>query len=344
MEKPDRIVYIDLAKFFAIFCVICGHVYQWTFPGDPYHESPCFQFIYSFHMPLFMALSGLFLGKSFEMSPLAFLKKRFVQLLLPVLGFSVVFVLFYNFVYAKWMGVANLDFFTYLGGGDMWFLKYLFVCSAIAYASKKIFRMDAWAALLPVMLLLTLTRSNIFRLLPFLWLGYFLYKYRAGLLEKHLRATLAGSLATFAFFLCFWKGDYDAPIRFLYLKPPVHIDAENFFATFVRQGVGISGSVFFIALFKVISRKINVASSRLATYCCTAGQNTLGIYCLQIYILEFGLDHLNFRFAYAGDVLVRCLMAIVILLVCDALVRLLARNKWTSLFFLGRGKGQARTK
>ena len=334
MKPQNRIAYIDLCKYFAIFCVICGHVYQWTFPGDPYKESIVFQFIYSFHMPLFMALSGLFLGKSFTMHPLAFLKRRSIQLLLPVVSFSAAFVLLYNLFYTRTMGADSMNYFTYLGGGWMWFLKYLFVCSVIAYASKKLFRSDAWA-LLPVVALLFLTRSNVFRLLPFLWLGYFIYKYKDALLGKHLRLTLCASLAVFAFFLYFWKGDYDAPIRFLYLKHPVHFDWGNCWGTFVRLGVGMSGSLFFIALFKALFPKSDSAS-RLVSFCTAGGRNTLGIYCMQIYILEFGLDHINWHFGYTGDVVVRLLLALAILLVCDGLVRLIGMNKWTAFFFLGR--------
>ena len=232
------------------------------------------------------------------------------------------------------MGVDRISYFAYLNSGWMWFLKYLFVCSVIAYASKKIFRSDVWA-LLPVVVLLFLTRSNVFRLLPFLWLGYFIYKYKDTLLDKHLRVTLWGGLAVFAFFLYFWKGDYDAPIRFLYLKHPVHIDWGNCWGTFVRLGVGMSGSLFFIALFKALFSK-NASSSRLVSFCTAGGQNTLGIYCMQIYILEFGLDHINWHFGYTGDVVTRILLSVVILLICDGLVRLMGMNQWTAFFFLGR--------
>ena len=61
LSSGKRIAYIDITKAFAIFTVVLGHVLQWTTAGDPYHCSAPFIFIYSFHMPLFMLLSGYFI-------------------------------------------------------------------------------------------------------------------------------------------------------------------------------------------------------------------------------------------------------------------------------------------
>ena len=137
----------------------------------------------------------------------------------------------------------------------MWFLKYLFICAVIAYASKKIFRNDILAASLPTILLIILTRTTIFRLLPFLWLGYFLHKYNDRLFRRPL-VPLIGSLIFFIFFLIFWKGDYDAAYRIIFFKDAVRFDMQNFIITLIRLGVGAAGSIFFIALFKILLERI----------------------------------------------------------------------------------------
>ncbi len=331
-SDSNRIVFLDITKCFAIFCVILGHVIQQTFPGDPYHDSLLFQFIYSFHMPLFMVVSGYFMGKAFAISPLQFLKKRSVQLLLPVLTFSVLFILFHNTIYTHLTGKESINFFTYLSGGWMWFLKYLFICSVIAYASKKIFRNDALAALLPTILLILLTRTTIFRLLPFLWLGYFLHKYNDRLFKRP-SVTLINSLICFVFFLIFWKGDYDAAHRIIFFKEAVSFDVHNFIITLIRLGVGASGSIFFIALFKILMERVK--DGKLWQVCCETGRNTLGIYCVQIYLLEFGLDHIPVVFNFPGAVFAQLIYAVIVLVLCDLLVRLIKKNKWTALFMLG---------
>ncbi len=82
-----RVLYLDMAKAFAIICVVLGHVIQYF---DESHEMACvYDVIYSFHMPLFMTLSGFFISKSLDtrIDKVIFHKGR--QLLLPVLSFSV---------------------------------------------------------------------------------------------------------------------------------------------------------------------------------------------------------------------------------------------------------------
>lgn len=335
-----RITFLDITKCFAIFCVILDHVIQQTFPGDPYHDSWLFQFIYSFHMPLFMVVSGYFMEKAFAMSPLYFLKRRSIQLLLPTLTFSILFILFHNIIYTRFTDKDSINFFAYLSGGWMWFLKYLFICAVIAYASKKIFRNDILAASLPTILLIILTRTTIFRLLPFLWLGYFLHKYNDRLFRRPL-VPLIGSLIFFIFFLIFWKGDYDAAYRIIFFKDAVRFDMQNFIITLIRLGVGAAGSIFFIALFKILLERIK--GGKLLQLCSETGRNTLGIYCIQIYLLEFGLEHIAFRFNFPGAVVAQLVYAIIVLILCDALVRLVNKNKWTALFMLGRWTHKSQT-
>ncbi|MDE5968902.1 MAG: acyltransferase family protein [Muribaculaceae bacterium] len=59
----NRVVWLDILKCMAIFLVLWGHSIQYLRSDSPF-DDPVFRFIYSFHMPLFMALSG-FLRRSF---------------------------------------------------------------------------------------------------------------------------------------------------------------------------------------------------------------------------------------------------------------------------------------
>ena len=52
----QRIDYIDRMKGMAIFLVVMGHVYGMVFNQS---EDVTYKWISSFHMPLFMFLSGL---------------------------------------------------------------------------------------------------------------------------------------------------------------------------------------------------------------------------------------------------------------------------------------------
>lgn len=50
-----RAEYVDRLKGFAMLCVILGHLCGWDFGGSQTFTS----FVSSYHMPLFMFLSGL---------------------------------------------------------------------------------------------------------------------------------------------------------------------------------------------------------------------------------------------------------------------------------------------
>lgn len=50
----QRILYIDRLKGLAIVLVVMGHVFGFSQPDDAITK-----FIYTFHMPLFMFLSGM---------------------------------------------------------------------------------------------------------------------------------------------------------------------------------------------------------------------------------------------------------------------------------------------
>ena len=65
MQK--RILSIDAIKAFAIFCVVLGHCIQYGsgifyLKDEIYFENWLFKIIYSFHMPLFMLISGYLFG------------------------------------------------------------------------------------------------------------------------------------------------------------------------------------------------------------------------------------------------------------------------------------------
>ena len=122
-----RIEYIDIAKGFAILCVVIGHTLCYDLYGfeHAWKNSELMHFIYSFHMPLFMFLSGLVSVTAIE--KVAILKdmlKRVRTLLIPFL--------FIGAVYSLWQ-FGNLDFvFSDMKFG-YWYLWVLFAFYLITY-------------------------------------------------------------------------------------------------------------------------------------------------------------------------------------------------------------------
>ena len=70
----ERIKYLDYLKAFAIYLVVYGHLL--CDYADEQASSPVCITIYSFHMALFMSLSGYFFQSSLKKVSLKYLRAR----------------------------------------------------------------------------------------------------------------------------------------------------------------------------------------------------------------------------------------------------------------------------
>jgi fucose 4-O-acetylase-like acetyltransferase len=132
--KKGRIDYLDGLRGLAIFLMVMGHVLAWIFSDcQKAFDSnlSCglvWKFIYAFHMPLFMFVSGYFFRFSNEESllqnALNLIYKKFVALLIP----------FATMGYLLWVVRDN--------GVEYWFLRTLFelfvLCLPFYIVSNKI--------------------------------------------------------------------------------------------------------------------------------------------------------------------------------------------------------------
>ena len=92
MIKNKRIEYIDFIKGICIFIVVWGHTIQNMGDGDEFWLNPVHQFICSFHMPIFMLVSGFFFSNSIGKPLTSNIIRRFKQLIIPCFGWSLVLV------------------------------------------------------------------------------------------------------------------------------------------------------------------------------------------------------------------------------------------------------------
>lgn len=122
-----RLRYIDIAKGFAIICVVCGHVLIYDFYGftEAWSKSLLVQFIYSFHMPLFFFLSGLVVSPPSSVKDIPKdIWKRFRTLLMPM------------FVIGGIYSLAIKHDLSFLADGmkyGYWYFIALFYCYLLNY-------------------------------------------------------------------------------------------------------------------------------------------------------------------------------------------------------------------
>ncbi len=142
MSSTNRIHHIDVLKGIAIFLVVFGHTIR---------EAESLVFIYSFHMPLFFIISGLFFNEKKFQSFGDVLKKKARTLLLPYVTFYVLGYLYWFFVEKNIRPGLDLPFYNpllaFLYGCDigqfksingiLWFLPALFASEVIFYLLLK---------------------------------------------------------------------------------------------------------------------------------------------------------------------------------------------------------------
>jgi fucose 4-O-acetylase-like acetyltransferase len=139
-----RITWIDQAKGIGIFLVVLGHTLRGLKASRTISDSPAFRFadswIYSFHMPLFFLLSGLFAERRIDRGARAFVRDKLATLAYPYLVWSVLqtLVQFATSRYANHKpSLSGLGWILIEPILQFWFLYALFLISLFYYALRR---------------------------------------------------------------------------------------------------------------------------------------------------------------------------------------------------------------
>lgn len=123
----ERYAYIDCLRGFAIFVVVVGHCCEFAL-GCTYS---LFNYMYySFHMPLFMFISGLVAYKRSNYKFWTFFKQKFYRLLIP---FFIV-----GGISCLARGITFNDFMFDLAKMGYWFLPVLFLILLLMFPAYKV--------------------------------------------------------------------------------------------------------------------------------------------------------------------------------------------------------------
>lgn len=129
----QRIDYIDRMKGMAIFLVVMGHVYGMAFAQS---DDVAYRVISSFHMPLFMFLSGLVAcsGVTTPFWNLKKLSRKLRGLVLPLIVFGMCFTM----TWVSDFGSGLKCFLESPNKNGYWYLMTL----AVFYVSLSIYRLN----------------------------------------------------------------------------------------------------------------------------------------------------------------------------------------------------------
>ncbi len=203
----------DILKFFLIFTVVLGHAADY-YTGSFEHIRSLVFFIYIFHMPVFIFVSGLFAKRTVN-------EKRFDKML----GYILIYLILKLYIYVfKFALGRNPVFNVFVESGMPWFMLALFAFNLLTVVLKK----APPAAVLAVNILLAcvigyfpsvrdfLALSRIIVFYPFFYLGYCLDRSRVESFcnSKNKKIAVALILVAAAI-LVFAVGDNMYELRYL---------------------------------------------------------------------------------------------------------------------------------
>ena len=322
-----RIQSMDALKFFAIFLVIWGHSIQYLVPGN-FCDKPLYRIIYSFHMPLFIAISGFFFVMTIKKGYFKLIKKRFIQLLLPVISWSLIYSILTGGGY----------FYTLIN--VFWFLKTAFICCLLGY----------WVFIQPqhilaaTALVVTIGFSVAFPyyqldlMYPFFLIGGFLWLIHKRLSVRIYKVILL--LSGFIFIGCLLyldSANYQLFLsnfgsrRVIFTEP-----VQTLIIRLYRIMMGLTGTLFFFSAFEIVFAKPR--NGKIHSLISEWGRYTLGIYILQVFLLEtflkkhLVLSDLNL---WIFNLIIAPIISLLIMVVCVVIIKLIRMNKYLSFILLG---------
>lgn len=321
-KSSTRILWPDIIKAFAVFWVILGHISS-TYDSQGYF-SPFALWIYSFHMPLFMMLSGMFFKYSLKKDFKTLLVDKSRLLLFPLLCWGIM-----NFVIEvlmltpinNWGGVIV----EYLkSGGPLrgyWYLKCLFIYLIVNYLLVIWTKKLPIAAFISVILFLILPNINFSRMMiVFFWMGVFFEDIQRTTGKKNLLF-----IASVAMVVCYLSLDIKA----------TYLCSSSSMALYIQfLLIGTSASFFWITLFERLIPQQYASKPILLLQ--EVGTLSLGIYCIHEFFYFEKLYRPIWEKLNTDSMFVQITYSIVAFILSFAFIKLIGRNKYASLVFLGR--------
>lgn len=291
MGKQARIKYWDLLRGIAIFFVVWGHTIQFGGANIELFANKAFIFIYSFHMPLFLLISGFFLAKSAgRRSFMQNLEKKLVHIALPAVlggaGFYVVKLVVERLLGSDAYPVSIAMLFEEIG--NIWFLWCMFMCSVALLAADALVRklgsnkiaIVIFMAVFVLFVFLPYSEYNLY-LFPYFVTGYYIEKTDL----KKLSKFELFSIALFPMLLQNFSSRHFIYSSGVSLLASEYGAIEQFMIDIFRWLIGFAGC-FVILLF---ARKLDEAfpSNKICELIGDIGQYTLEIYILERIAVEY---------------------------------------------------------
>ncbi len=343
--KKERNMYLDVLKGINIILVIVGHCIQYgngeVYGWGAFFENPAFIFIYSFHMPLFMLISGYFFAFSVKTKKWTkLIVTKFRQLVVPLFGWSILSLIITLIkpetrpvtVELTWVWNSLVKGFI----SAPWFLWAVWFCSIIIIIVRKLFKDNTLVYILLSLVTFIIPEEKNLALLNFMWpfflMGYFFNAkdYTVKLKKIYLNKIFIISIfVIFAYLLPLYNYDtYIYTSGYSLIGRDASVQLYN---DFLRFAIGLVGSV---AIMYIVYPIVKILPDRINRMIAYIGKNTLGLYIVSSVInveilakVTAGFTELNYFYVIIESVIILCASLII--------NGLLKRFTFTNRLFLG---------
>lgn len=283
IKAKDRLDFLDICKGLGILLVILGHIYE--------PNSRVGIWIYSFHMPLFLIVSGILLnykntvGKNIK----SVIISRIQGLLVPYLIFEFIAIVIYLLV-KETLTLTTLRYTVidslivyYCRAGATWFLPCLFIAELLFIIMKKVIKNDK----------LLICSSLIIYLIPFVFTT-----------DNHYINLIYKSFDALGFIVFGYYGYERINSTDMKVKNMVFILFISIVLSQINGAVALNGMEFGNCLFYSIdailgSMFIIFISKKIDNkYLKYIGKNTLIILCTHLIIQRYFIDVLTGKNRY----------------------------------------------
>ena len=295
MVKKKRNEVLDIAKGIAIILVVFGHCIQFGnglefLERGTFFDDWLFKIIYSFHMPLFMMVSGYFYF--FTLTKNSFkglIVSRINKILVPIFVWGGLFTVVTIIGKGGESNVINV-IISYVKYSilSLWFLWAVFWCSLIVLFVNRFFKDNIFVYILGFIVTFVITDSLNFSVYKFMYpffVGGYLYSKNKEKIDKKILSVKVEHLLIGLFVLYILLIFNFERSSFIYTSGYTIIGINminQIYINLFRLFIGLFGSVFILLLINFLIKKYGYRKVYLIS---KLGKESLGIYIISGYLI-----------------------------------------------------------
>lgn len=289
----QRNIIIDITKAFLIILVVIGHCIQFGsgsiyLSNKMFFDNPLFKFIYSFHMPAFMLISGYLFALNKKNDVIYVIKRKIKHLLIPIFAWSILDTIYY--ILHNGFGLWSIKIYLSQCIHALWFLWALFYCSTIFILVKRFLRDNIYIHILFIIISFAIPDNlnlNLYKFVyPFFLLGYYSHNIKDKI-KTYLNHKFILLTSTILFILLLLLYNYDS---YIYTTGHTITSYYMLYIDIYRYTIGIIGSCcmfMWIYHFREILKFLPSLSY--------IGKKTMGIYIISGFLCYYILPRLAYK-------------------------------------------------